>query len=104
LVAAGETDENFDRWEVSYDGFHPAGEDTVVVLVAVALRTRSSGLEMAQPIAWVVEFADDRFRRIRSFVDHEQALRVPGRGSPEPHARRRHRGPSRATRSVGGGW
>jgi ketosteroid isomerase-like protein len=73
--------ENFERWEVAFDAFHAAGDDTVVALVTVQLQARESGVEMTQPFAWIVDFTDDQFRMIRSFTDHGEALRAAGLSS-----------------------
>jgi ketosteroid isomerase-like protein len=68
-------DENFETWELITDQWHERGE-TLVVLGRIHARGRGSGIELDQPIAWVADFRDGLLIRLRTFLDHEEALRA----------------------------
>jgi ketosteroid isomerase-like protein len=72
--------ENFERFDVAADAFHAIDDDTVVALLTVQLKARESGIEMTQPFGWIVDFTEGRFRRLRTFTSHAEALRAAGIG------------------------
>jgi ketosteroid isomerase-like protein len=73
-----EIDDQFEEWHSSIDEFRDAGEDRLLVLGAIHLRGRASGVEFDQPMAWLVTFAGDQATELRTIPDHAQALEAAG--------------------------
>ena len=69
-----EIDENFGAWNLRIDEIRAAGQDRYVVLGGVHLEGRGSGLELDQPIGWVIEFEGELTTRLRNFTSHEEAI------------------------------
>ena len=75
LVAwMAEIDENFDAWNLRIDEIRATGKDRYVVLGGVRLHGRGSGVELDQPIGWVVEFEGDLGKRLLNFSSHDEAI------------------------------
>ena len=58
--------------------------DRFLILGRVHLRGRGSGVELDQPIGWVLDFEGESLARLRNLADHESAIAAAqrGRGSP----------------------
>ena len=67
--------ESFDFFHVTADEVREVG-DRLVVLGRMRTRGHDSGVELEQPIAWVMEFRGERILRSEVFPDHESALRA----------------------------
>ena len=52
--------------------------DTVLAFGRVRTRGRASGIDVDQPIAFVFEFEDGLGRRVRSYLDPQQAIEAAG--------------------------
>jgi ketosteroid isomerase-like protein len=52
--------------------------DRVLWLGQMEARGRSSGAEVRSPAASLYEFRDGRISRLRSFLDHDEAMRAAG--------------------------
>jgi ketosteroid isomerase-like protein len=52
-----EIDEQFDFWELVADEYREVGDEGLLVLGAVRMRGRASGLRLEQPLAWVFRFS-----------------------------------------------
>lgn len=69
-----DVDEQFSQWRVQVDDMRAVG-DAVISIGTVHGRGRASGIEFERPMAWVSVFGEDhRVRRLRIYVDVEQAL------------------------------
>jgi ketosteroid isomerase-like protein len=73
-----DVDEQFSQWRVQVDDIHAVG-DSVVAIGSVHGRGRASGINFDRPMAWVSVFGEDhQVRRLRIYVDVEEALRDAG--------------------------
>ena len=79
-----EIDENFESWRLRIDEVREVAPDRHLVLGGVHLRGRGSGVELDQPIGWVLDFEGETLARLRNLADHESAIAAAqrGRGSP----------------------
>lgn len=73
-----EVDDQFEVWHGSIDEFRDAPEERLLVLGAIHLRGRASGVEFDQPMAWLLTFAGDQVTELRMIPDHAQALEAAG--------------------------
>jgi ketosteroid isomerase-like protein len=76
---AGEMRGFWDEWHAIWDVEIDLTElrdlgDTVLALGSFRIRGDASGVGLEQPIAYVFEFEDGLARRVRSYLDIEQAL------------------------------
>jgi ketosteroid isomerase-like protein len=69
-----EIDEQFDFWELIPDEYRETSEDVVLVLGAVRMRGRASGVELEQPLAWVFRFEDELVVETWFFPDHDDGI------------------------------
>jgi ketosteroid isomerase-like protein len=65
-------EESFEVWELHPQTFEEH-HDSVLVLGAMRLRGRGSGVELEQETGWIVDVRDGRMRRLRSFLSHDEA-------------------------------
>jgi ketosteroid isomerase-like protein len=76
-----DVDEQFSEWRVEVDDIRAVG-DTVITIGRVAGRGHASGISFERPTAWVSDFgADHRLKRVRIYVDVQQALEDMGLGT-----------------------
>jgi ketosteroid isomerase-like protein len=73
-----EIDDQFEDWHSSIDEFRDAPEERLLVLGAIHLRGRGSGVEFDQPMAWLLTFAGDQVTELRTIPDHAEALEAAG--------------------------
>jgi ketosteroid isomerase-like protein len=73
-----EIDEQFDRWQLEIEEIREVDPDRLVVLGSIHLRGRESGVQFEQPMGWLIDFRDGRFRRMRMFPDRGEALEAAG--------------------------
>ena len=52
--------------------------DTVLILGRIRARGEGSGVDLEQPVAYVFEFEDGLARRVRAYLDPQQALEAVG--------------------------
>ena len=69
-----EIDDNFGAWRIRIEEIRAAGPDRFLVLGSVHMRGRRSGVELDQPIGWVIEFDGELTSRLRNFASHEAAI------------------------------
>jgi hypothetical protein len=69
-----EIDDNFGAWRIRIEEIRAAGPDRFLILGSVHMRGRGSGVELDQPIGWVIEFEGELTRRLRNFASHEAAI------------------------------
>ena len=72
-----EIDESFERYDAVADDLRDLG-DRVVALGSVRLEGRGSGIVVEQPFAWLFDFQDGRFSRIRFYESPAEALGAVG--------------------------
>jgi ketosteroid isomerase-like protein len=73
-----EIDDQFEEWHSSIDEFRDAAEERLLALGTIHLRGRASGVEFAQPMAWLLTFAGNQVTELRTIPDHDQALKAAG--------------------------
>jgi ketosteroid isomerase-like protein len=73
-----EIEEQFDRWDVSYDELLDAGPNRMLVLGSIRLRGRESGVEFDQPAAYLCEFRDGRISKFTTFPSHDEGREAAG--------------------------
>jgi ketosteroid isomerase-like protein len=91
-VARGYT-QSFERFDLWLDDVRDLG-DEVLAIGGLNLRARGSGLDMKEPMGWVVEFRDGRVARMRFYAQPADALEavglaetdIAGGEDPEPRA------------------
>jgi ketosteroid isomerase-like protein len=72
-----EIEANFGRFEVRTDDFRDLG-DRVLILGDIQLRGRTSGIEMDQPMGWLLELEDGKLARMFFYSSHAEALEASG--------------------------
>ena len=70
-------EQSFERFDLWLDDVRDLGED-VLAIGGINMRARGSGLDMNQPMGWVVEFRDGRVARMRFFATPAEALAAVG--------------------------
>ena len=73
-----DTAEAFDELATEYTDLRELGDQLVATGVARA-RGRESGVEIKSPLGAVVDFRNGKVIRVRSFLDHREALEAAGR-------------------------
>jgi len=74
------TADNDEAWEeLRFDAevLHEAG-DRVVAIGQVSARARMTGADVTTRLAMLFEFRDDKFSKLRTYVDVEEALEAAG--------------------------
>jgi ketosteroid isomerase-like protein len=74
----GDIDEQFEDWYSRPEEWIEADGDRVLVLGELHMRGRESGVELDQPMGWLLSFRDGRLFRYEVFLDHEEARRAAG--------------------------
>jgi ketosteroid isomerase-like protein len=59
------------------DEFRDVG-DRVLMLGRIEGRGKGSGVPVAAPLGWIVDFRGQKVSRIRAYLDHDDALRAAG--------------------------
>jgi ketosteroid isomerase-like protein len=72
-----EMEQNFELFEPWWDELRDLG-DKVLALGGVRFRARGSGVEMNDPMGWVVELHEGRVARIRFYDGPTEALEAAG--------------------------
>ena len=67
----------FGRFDVSTDDFRDL-EDRVLILGHIRLQGKGSGIEMDQPMGWLLELEDGKLARMRFYSSHAEALEASG--------------------------
>jgi ketosteroid isomerase-like protein len=72
-------DEWHSVWEVMIDVFEIRDlGDTVVALASIRTRGEASGIDLERPVAYVFEFDGGLARKVRAYLDPQQALEAAG--------------------------
>lgn len=71
-------DEQFEDWYSRPEEWIEADGGRVLVLGELHMRGRESGVELDQPMGWLLSFRDGRLLRYDVFLDHEEARRAAG--------------------------
>ena len=69
--------QSFERFDLWLDDVRDLGDD-VLALGGIELRARGSGLDMKQPMGWVIEFREGRVARMQFYSHPAQALEAAG--------------------------
>jgi ketosteroid isomerase-like protein len=81
----------WDEWRSIWDmtieitEFRDLG-DTVVALGHIRARGKASGVDLEQPVAYVGEFEGGLARKLRAYLDPQQALEAVGMSEQDAHA------------------
>jgi ketosteroid isomerase-like protein len=73
-----EIDDQFEDWQLSIERFGEGGRGRILVLGRVHMRGRASGLELDQPVGWLLGFKSSRIVEMRIFDDQDEALSAAG--------------------------
>jgi ketosteroid isomerase-like protein len=69
--------QSFERFDLWLDDVRDLG-DEVLAIGGLNLRARGSGLDMKEPMGWVLEFRDGRVARMRFYARPAEALEAVG--------------------------
>jgi ketosteroid isomerase-like protein len=69
--------QSFERFELWLDEVRDLG-DAVLAIGGINLRARGSGLDLKEPMGWVVEFREGRVVRMQFYAQPAQALEAVG--------------------------
>ena len=72
-----ESQPNFEPFELWLDEVRDLA-DEVLAIGGIDLRARGSGIDMRQPMGWVLEFRDGRVARMRFYAQPDDALEAVG--------------------------
>jgi ketosteroid isomerase-like protein len=72
-----EIEATFGRFDVSTDDFRDLA-DSVLILGSIRLQGKGSGIEMDQPMGWLLELEDGKLARMRFYSSHAEALEAAG--------------------------
>jgi ketosteroid isomerase-like protein len=73
-----EAEQSFGKFEVRPDDFRDLGGDRVLALGAIDLEGRTSGIEIEQPMGWLLELRDGKLVRMFFYSSHAEALEAVG--------------------------
>ena len=73
-----EIDEQFKEWRLVIEEWHDAGDGRVVAIGHIHLVGHGSGVELDQPLGWIIEIEDEKLRRMRTYREHSAALEAAG--------------------------
>lgn len=71
-------DEQFEEWYSRPDEWNDLPDGRVLVLGDLHMRGRESGIELDQPMGWLLTFRDGMLTRYEVFIDHDEARRAAG--------------------------
>jgi ketosteroid isomerase-like protein len=71
-------DDQFEEWYSRPDDWTDLGDGRVLVLGELHMRGRESGIELDQPMGWVLSFRDGKLIRYDVYADHGEARRAAG--------------------------
>ncbi len=74
-----EIDEQFEEWYSSPESWTELDGGRVLVLGELHMRGRESGVELDQPLGWLLTFRDRRLLRMEVLAGHEEARRAAAR-------------------------
>ena len=69
--------QSFERFDLWLDEVRDLGDD-VLAIGGINMRARGSGLDMKEPMGWVLEFRDGRVARMRFYTPPAEALEAVG--------------------------
>ena len=79
-----EIEQSFGKFQVRADDFRDLG-DQVLVLGAINLEGRTSGIEIEQPMGWLFELRDGKLARMLFYSSHAEALRAASLSEQDAH-------------------
>ena len=68
------------EYRVLSEDFRDLGQDQVLVLSRVEGRGASSGGRIDEPMGQIFDIRDGKISRVRTYLDHDQALKAVGLG------------------------
>jgi ketosteroid isomerase-like protein len=80
-----EIEQSFGRFQVRTDDFRDFG-DRVLVLGAIDLEGKASGIEIEQPMGWLLELQGGKLARMFFYSSHAEALEAAGVAERDVHA------------------
>jgi ketosteroid isomerase-like protein len=80
-----EIEQSFGRFQVRADDFRDLG-DRVLVLGAINLEGRTSGIEIEQPMGWLLELRDGKLARVLFYSSHAETLEAAGLSEHDANA------------------
>jgi ketosteroid isomerase-like protein len=69
--------QSFERFELWLDDLRDLG-DEVLAIGGINMRARGSGLDLKEPMGWVLEFRGGRVARMRFYAPPAEALEAVG--------------------------
>ena len=69
--------ESFERFDLWLDDVRDLG-DEVLAIGGINMRARGSGVDLSEPMGWVLEFRDGRVTRMRFYAPPAEALEAVG--------------------------
>jgi ketosteroid isomerase-like protein len=75
-----EIDEQFDAWRLELEAIRELEDERLLALGRVRAHGRASGLELDQPIGWLIEFRGEKIAETWFYMGHDEALRAAGLG------------------------
>ena len=69
--------ESFERFDLWLDEVRDLG-DEVLAIGGINMRARGSGVDLKEPMGWVLEFRDGRVARMRFYAQPAEALEAVG--------------------------
>jgi ketosteroid isomerase-like protein len=80
-----EIDAAFGRFEVRTSEFRDLG-DRALVLGGIRLQGKASGIEIEQPMGWLLQLRGGKLARMFFYSSHAEALEAAGLGEQDPRA------------------
>jgi ketosteroid isomerase-like protein len=71
-------DDQFEEWYSRPDEWRDLRDGRVLVLGELHMLGRESGIELDQPMGWLLAFREGKLIRFDVFADHQGALRAAG--------------------------
>jgi ketosteroid isomerase-like protein len=68
-----EIDQQFDRWRLEIETMRTLADGRVLARGAIRAHGRGSGIELAQPAAWIAEFRVGRLLAVHNFIGTDAA-------------------------------
>jgi ketosteroid isomerase-like protein len=69
--------QNFERFDLWLDDVRDLGDD-VLAIGGIEMRARGSGVDLKEPMGWVLEFRDGLLARMRFYAQPAEALEAVG--------------------------
>jgi ketosteroid isomerase-like protein len=73
-----DVDEQFEEWYSRPGEWLELNDSRVLILGELHMRGRGSGVELDQPMGWLITVRDGRLLRMDVYTDHDEARRAAG--------------------------